>query len=48
VWFIAENELSISYGNYEDYRFKIEHKLDMHMHLFDEESQLNLVLEDKL
>jgi ATP-binding cassette subfamily F protein 3 len=48
VWFIAENELSISYGNYEDYKFKIEHKLDMHMHLFDEESQLNLVLEDKL
>jgi len=48
VWFISENELSISYGNYEDYRFKIEHKLDMDMHLFDEEAQLNLVLEDKL
>ena len=48
VWFVHEWELSISYGNYEDYRFKIEHKLDMDMHLFDEEAQLNLVLEDKL
>jgi len=48
VWFIADEKLSISYGNYEDYRFKIEHKLDMDMHLFDEEAQLNLVLEDKL
>ena len=48
VWFVHDWELSISYGNYEDYRFKIEHKLDMDMHLFDEEAQLNLVLEDKL
>ncbi len=48
VWFVHEWELSISYGNYEDYRFKIEHKLDMGIHLFDEEAQLNLVLEDKL
>ena len=48
VWFIQEWELSISYGNYEDYRFKLEHKLDMDMHLFDEEAQLNLVLEEKL
>lgn len=48
VWFIADGELSVSYGNYEDYRFKIEHKLDMDMHLFDEDAQLNLVLEDKL
>ncbi len=48
VWFINDGELSVSYGNYEDYRFKIEHKLDMDMHLYDEEAQLNLVLEDKL
>lgn len=48
VWFIHDGELSVSYGNYEDYRFKIEHKLDMDMHLFDEEAQLNLVLEEKL
>ena len=48
VWFIHEGELSISYGNYEDYRFKLDNKLDMDMHLFDEEAQLNLVLEEKL
>jgi ATP-binding cassette subfamily F protein 3 len=48
VWFINQWELSVSYGNYEDYRFKLEHKLDMDMHVFDEEAQLNLVLEDKL
>ena len=48
VWFITEWELSISYGNYEDYRFKVEHNLGMDMVLFDEEAQLNLVLEDKL
>ncbi len=48
VWFIHDGELSLSYGNYEDYRFKLEHKIDMDMHLFDEEAELNLVLEDKL
>lgn len=48
VWFINEWELSVSYWNYEDYRFKVEHKLDMDMQLYDEEAQLNLVLEDKL
>jgi len=48
VWFIADENLSVSYGNYEDYRFKVEHKLDMDVHLFDEDAQLNLVLEDKL
>lgn len=48
IWFIQDGELSISYGNYEDYRFKLDHKLSMDMHLFDEEAQLNLVLEEKL
>jgi ATPase subunit of ABC transporter with duplicated ATPase domains len=48
IWFISEWELSISYGNYEDYRFKLEHNIEMDMSLFDEEAQLNLVLEDKL
>ncbi len=48
IWFIADGELSVSYWNYEDYRFKVEHNIDMDMHLFDEEAQLNLVLEEKL
>lgn len=48
IWFISEGELSISYGNYEDYTFKVEHNIDMDMSLFDEEAQLNLVLEEKI
>lgn len=48
IWFIKEWELSISYGNYEDYRFKLEHNIEMDMSLFDEEAQLNLVLQEKL
>lgn len=48
IWFIDNNELSVSYWNYEDYRFKKEHNIDMDMSLFDEEAQLNLVLEEKL
>lgn len=48
IWFIENNELSISYWNYEDYKIKQEYKIDMDFSLFDEEAQLNLVLEDKL
>ncbi|MDD3793603.1 MAG: ABC-F family ATP-binding cassette domain-containing protein [Candidatus Gracilibacteria bacterium] len=48
IWFITNNELSVSYGNYEDYRYKLEHNIDMDMSLFDEEAELNLVLEEKL
>ena len=48
VWFISEGELSISYGNYEDYRFKLENGIEMDFNLFDEEAELNLVLEEKL
>ena len=48
IWFITDGELSICYGNYEDYRFKLEHNIEMDMSLFDEEAQLNLVLEEKL
>jgi len=48
IWFIKDWELSVSYGNYEDYRFKLEHNIEMDMDLFDEEAELNLVLEEKL
>ncbi len=48
IWFIRESELSLSYGNYEDYKFKLENGINMDMSLFDEEAQLNLVLEEKL
>jgi len=48
IWFIDNEELSISYWNYEDYRFKLENWIDMDFNLFDEEAQLNLALESKL
>lgn len=48
IWFITEWELSICYWNYEDYKFKLEHNIEMDFNLFDEEAQLNLVLEEKL
>jgi len=48
IWFIENEELSISYWNYEDYRFKLENWIDMDFNLFDEEAELNLVLEEKL
>ncbi|NUJ97622.1 ABC-F family ATP-binding cassette domain-containing protein [Candidatus Gracilibacteria bacterium] len=48
IWFIRESELSLSYGNYEDYKFKLENGINMDMSLFNEEAQLNLVLEEKL
>lgn len=48
MWFIKDAELSVSYWNYEDYRFKLEHNIDMDLNLYDEEAQLNLVLNEKL
>nr|MDD3719733.1 ABC-F family ATP-binding cassette domain-containing protein [Candidatus Gracilibacteria bacterium] len=48
IWIIKNSELIVSYGNYEDYKYKEEHGIDMDMSLFDEEGQLNLVLEEKL
>ncbi len=48
IWFVSDWELSISYWNYEDYRFKLENWIDMDFNLFDEEAELNLVLEEKL
>lgn len=48
IWFINNWELSVSYWNYEDYKFKLEHNLEMDINIFDEEAELNLVLEEKL
>ena len=48
IWFVQNNELSLSYGNYEDYQFKKQNGIEMDFALFDEEAQLNLVLEEKL
>ncbi len=48
IWFIENEELSVSYGNYEDFKFKKEFNIDMDMSLWDEEAELNLVLQEKL
>lgn len=48
LWIIEEGELSISYGNYEDYQFKKERWLDLDMSLFDVDWELDFVLEEKL
>ena len=48
IWFIDNSELSVSYWNYEDYKFKLEHNIGMDVNIFDEEAELNLVLEEKL
>ena len=48
IWFISDGELSLCYGNYEDYRFKLSHNISMDINIFDEQAELNLVLEEKL
>jgi len=48
IWFITDWELSLCYWNYEDYRFKLENNVDMDINIFDEENQLNIVLEEKI
>lgn len=48
IWFISEWELSVSYWNYEDYKFKLENNINMDLSLWDQEAELNLVLEEKL
>lgn len=48
LWIIEDGELIVSYGNYEDYRYKRERGIDLDMSLFDAEGELDLVLEEKL
>jgi ATP-binding cassette, subfamily F, member 3 len=48
LWIIEDGELIISYGNYDDYRFKRERGISLDMSLFDADGELDLVLEDKL
>lgn len=48
MWIIRDWELSISYWNYEDYKYKMEHGLDIEMNLFDESAEMDMVLLEKL
>ncbi|EKE29038.1 MAG: hypothetical protein ACD_2C00244G0001 [uncultured bacterium (gcode 4)] len=48
LWIIKDGELIVSYWNYEDYMYKLEHWLNFDASLFDEEANLNFTLEEKL
>ena len=48
LWIIEDGELIISYGNYDDYRYKKEHGISLDMSLFDADGELDIVLEEKL
>lgn len=48
LWIIENEELFVSYWTYEDYQYKKNFNLDFDMALFNEDAQLNLVLEEKL
>ncbi len=48
LWVIENGDLIVSYGNYDDYRYKREHGIELDMSLFDASGELDLVLEEKL
>lgn len=48
MWVIRDWELTVSYGNYEDYKYKMEHGIDIAMNLFDESAEMDMVLLEKL
>lgn len=48
MWIIRNWELTVSYWNYEDYRYKLEHWIDIEMNLFDESAEMDMVLLEKL
>lgn len=48
MWIIRDWELTVSYWNYEDYRYKLEHGIDISMNLFDESAEMDMVLLEKL
>lgn len=48
LWIIEDGDLIVSYGNYEDYRYKKEKGINLDMSLFDADGEMSLVLEEKL
>lgn len=48
LWLIKDSELIVSYGNYDDYMYKLERWLDFDASLFNEAAELNFTLEEKL
>lgn len=48
LWIIEDNELTLSYGNYADYRLKKDRGISYDVSLWNDEGELDLVLEEKL
>jgi ATP-binding cassette, subfamily F, member 3 len=48
LWIINKGEVSLCYGNYNDYQLKLERGIDFDMSLWQEDGELDMVLQDKL
>jgi ATP-binding cassette subfamily F protein 3 len=48
LWIIDNGEVALSYGNYNDYKLKVERGLDFDMSLWQEDGELDIVLQEKL
>ena len=48
MWIVKDQELTVSYWNYEDYMYKLEYWIDINMNLFEASSEMDFVLIDKL
>lgn len=48
LWIVEDGELIVSYGNYADYRLKKERGIHFDVSLWNEEGELDFVLEEKL
>lgn len=48
MWIIENGDLTVSYGNYDDYKYKKEHGLGYDVALYDDSAEMALLLEAKL
>jgi len=48
IWIIKDWELTVSYWNYDDYKYKLENWIDIDMNIFEESAEMDLVLIEKL
>ncbi len=48
LWIIDNGEVVLSYGNYNDYKLKVERGIDFDMSLWQDDGELAMVLEEKL
>lgn len=48
LWIVEDGELTLSYGNYADYRLKKDRGISYDVSLWNDEGELDMVLEEKL